>query len=69
MVRHPHWPAFGICIQSIEHDRGARRHPHQIRCGLAKSLPDTGRSLGESSVEARAKRRDGGFGSAMKLTI
>jgi ferredoxin len=69
MLWYPRRPAFGICVQSIEHDRGARRYPHQIRCGLAKSLPDTGRSLRESGIEARTKRRDGGFGSAMKLTI
>jgi hypothetical protein len=69
MLWYPRRPAFSICVQSIEHDRGARRDPHQIRCGLAKSLPDTGRSLCESGVEAGTKRRDGGFGSTMKLTI
>ena len=69
MLWYPSRPAFGICVQSIERDRGARRYPHQIRCGLAKSLPDTGRSLCESGIEARTKRRDGGFGSAMKRTI
>jgi hypothetical protein len=66
---YPRRPAFGICVQPIEHDRGTRRYPHQIRCGLAKPLPDTGRSLCESGVEARTKRRDCGFGSTMKFTI
>jgi hypothetical protein len=61
--------AFGVCVQSIEHDRGARRHPHQIRCSLAKPLVDIRRPLREGGVEARAKCRDGGFGAAMKLTI
>jgi hypothetical protein len=69
MFRHARGLAFGICVQSIEHDRGARRHPHQIRCGLAKPLSDTRRPLRECGVEARTKRRDGGFGSAVKLTI
>src|SRR5204863_8461326 len=69
MVRHARGLAFDICVQSIEHDRRARRHPHQIRCSLAKSLSDAGRSLCKSGVEARTKRRDGGFGAVMKLII
>jgi len=69
MVWYPRRPAFGVSVQSIEHDRGARRYPHKIRCGLPKSLTDTGRSLCESGVKARTKRRDGSFRSAMKLTI
>jgi hypothetical protein len=69
MVRRARGLAFGGCVQSIEHDRGARRHPHQIRRCLAKPLADMGRPLREGSVEARAKCRDGGFGVAMKLTI
>jgi hypothetical protein len=69
MVRHARGLAFGICVQSIEHDRGTRRHPHQIRCSLAQPLPDNRRSLHEGRVEARAKCRDGGFGPAMKLAI
>ena len=64
-----HWPAFGACVQSIEYDRGARSHPHQIRCSLAKPLADILLPLREGSIEARAKRCDGGFGAAMKLII
>jgi hypothetical protein len=64
-----HGRAFGACVQSIEHDRGARRHPHQIRCSLAKPLEDILRALREGSVEARAKCCDGGLGAAMKLII
>ncbi|HEX4614510.1 MAG TPA: hypothetical protein VH230_01215 [Stellaceae bacterium] len=69
MVRHARGLALGICVQSIEHDGRARRDPHQIRCSLAKSLPDTRRLLYEGSVEARAKCRDGGFGAVLKLII
>src|SRR5260370_26438214 len=69
MVRYPRGLAFGICVQPVEHDRGARRHPHQIRCSLAKPLADSRRPLREGGVEARAKCRDGGFGAAMKLII
>jgi hypothetical protein len=69
MVRYARGLAFGICVQSIEHDRGARRHPHQIRCCLAQPFPDNRRSLRQCSVKARAKCRDGGFGAAVKLTI
>ena len=61
--------AFGDGVQSIEHDGGARRDPHQIRCSLAKPLADIRRPLREGGVEARAKCRDGGLGAAMKLMI
>src|SRR3954453_12688059 len=69
MVRHPRGLAFGGCVQSVEHYRRARGHSHQIRCGLSKPLADTGRPLFEGGVEARAKRRDRGFGAAMKLIV
>ena len=69
MVRHTCGLAVGICVQPIEHNRGARRHPHQIRCSLAKPLANTRRPLREGGLEARAKCRDGGFGSDMKLMI
>src|SRR5690349_205937 len=69
MVRHPRGLAFGGCVQSIEHYRRARGHSHQIRCGLSKPLADTGRPLFEGGIEARAKRRDRGFGAAMKLIV
>jgi hypothetical protein len=32
-------------------------------------MADIRRPLGEGGIEARTKRRDGGFGAAMKLTI
>jgi len=69
MVRYARRPAFGDGVQSIEHDGGARRDPHQIRCSLAKPLADIRRPLREGGVEARAKCRDGGLGAAMKLMI
>jgi hypothetical protein len=69
MVRYARQLAFGAGVQSIEHDGGARRDPHQIRCSLAKPLADIRRPLREGGVEARAKCRDGGFCVAMKLTI
>ncbi len=69
MVRDARGLAFGIRVQSIEHDRGASRHPHQIRCSLAKPLADIRRPLREGGVEAGAKCRDGGFGAAIELTI
>jgi hypothetical protein len=69
MVRYARGLAFGSCVQSIEHDRGARRDPHQIRCSLAKPLVDIRRPLRNGGVKARAKCRDGGFGAAMKLII
>jgi hypothetical protein len=69
MVRHPRGLSFGGCVQSIEHYRRARGHPHQIRCSLSKALADTRRPLFEGGVEARAKCRDRGFGAAMKLIV
>jgi hypothetical protein len=69
MVRYARRLAFGDGVQSIEHDGGARRNPHQIRCSLAKPVADIRRPLREGSVEARAKCRDGGLDAAMKLLI
>src|SRR5271166_5648079 len=69
MIRHAGGLAFGACVQSIEHDRRARRHPHQIRRGLAKPLADNRRPLCERGIEARAKRRNGGFRPPMKVAV
>ena len=48
--------AFGDGVQSIEHDGGARRDPHQIRCCLAKPVVDIRRPLreGASKLERNA---------------
>jgi hypothetical protein len=51
MVRYARRLAFGDGVQSIEHDCGARRDPHQIRCSLAKPSADIRRPLREGGVE------------------
>lgn len=61
--------AFGARAQSIEHDRGARRHSHQIGCGLTKSLAGYRRTLGERRIEARSKRIYRSLCTALKLAI
>ena len=69
MIQYPHRLPFGVCVQSIEHDRRARRHPHQIRCGLAKPLADTRRPFRKRGVEARAKGRNRSLRAPVKFMV
>src|SRR5215469_7776727 len=69
MIRHARRLALGSGVQSIEHDRRARRDSHQIRSRLPKPLPDTRRTLRERRVKTGAKRRNRCLGSAVKIAI
>jgi hypothetical protein len=69
VIGRGHELSFGARVQSIEHDRGACRHSHQIRRSLSKPLADTRRPLLEGGIEARAKCRDRSLGADMKLIV